>query len=393
MNQQKRKQVAIVLDELSIGGIPKACVPFANQLAKYCDVTMILCNQRGELIKQLVPQIQIKIFENSRVTSTFVQRLKKGKTVQYAKKLAMYLFHTYVTKRWVKSSVLISQEREWIIPEEFDCAIAYHGMSISQLTRTLYQIKAKKKIAWIHGEHPFEGIHKQDVQKVYDEFDLVYISSKATKENFLQDFPVLKYKTEVYYNLLEPDKIRQKSKAPVDTEFDFQMINLVTVGRISPEKGQDMIPTVLEILIEKGYKIQWYIVGDGEDRARIETIVKNKKLSKYISFIGSKTNPYPYMKNCDIYVQPSYAESYGLTIFEAAIIGKAVVATDVGGAKEHLCHGKDCILVEPNPKSIAEGIDLLLRDSAKKQEMENNLMKHDFSNESEIQKILSWLEG
>ena len=393
MNKQKRKQVAIVLDEMSLGGIPKACLPFANQLANYCDVTMILYNRQGEMVQQFVPQIQIEIFENRSVKSIFVQYLKKGQLIKGAKNLTLYLVHAYITKRWVKSSVLIAQEREWIISKEFDCAIAYHGMSISQLTRTLYQVKAKKKIAWIHGEHPFEGIHKKDVEKVYDEFDLIYSDSAATKEKFLRDFPVLTHKAEVYYNLLEPEKIRQKANAPMEIEFDSQMINLVTVGRVSPEKGQDMIPEVMDILIEKGYKIQWYIVGDGDDKARIETMVKNKKLSKYISFLGSKTNPYPYMKNCDIYVQPSYAESYGLTIFEAAIIGKAVVATDVGGAKEHLCHGKNSILVESNPRSIADGIALLLSNNAKKQEIESNLINSDFSNESEIQKILSWLEG
>lgn len=391
MSVQKQKKVAIVLNEMSVGGIPKASISFMKQLLKYYEVTVILHNDKGELMDQIPKQVKIKVVPTNNTALAFRRMLSRK---QYGKAIFFgirYFNDAYISKRWVKTSTLLGSFNGYLIDDVYDVAIAYHGMSITQLTKTLFGINAKKKIAWIHGDHPFNGKHKQDVEKIYDMFDKIYCVSGTTRDKFLVDFPKVAEKTDVYYNLFEVDKIKQLSNQAVCMKNASDVITIVTVGRISREKGQEFIPPVLHELRKKGHRIQWYIVGDGDDRMRIEDSIKKYDLSDICYFTGMQSNPYPYIKNSDIYVQPSHTEGYPLTIFEAAILQKTIVATDVGGTREHLRSGEDVILVQPNVESIVSGIEKVIVNIELKKTLEKNLAHRDFSNQKEINKLLEYV--
>lgn len=387
-----RKKVAIILDELSVGGIPKAGISFMKQLTEYCEVTLVLRNETGEFMKQIPKRVNVKVLRSNNAAYGIKQLLYSKRYVKATVSGIKYFMVAYVSKRWVKANVLSSYFNGYIDNDSYDIAIAYHGMSISQLTRVLFGINAKKKIAWIHGNHPFTGQHKEDANKVYKMFDHIFCVSEATKEKFLKDFPDVMNNTEVYYNLFEVEEIVKKSQLYIPEEFNDTHINLVTVGRISPEKGQEMIPNIMMTLLEFRENIHWYIVGDGIDKNRVENMVRSAKLEDKIHFLGAKTNPYPYMLNADVYVQPSYTEGHPLTIFEAAILGKVIVATDVGGTKEQLRPDKDVILVKSDAEAISCGIMRAIDNVELINEITKNLSGRDFSNKKEVHKILNWIE-
>lgn len=171
-------------------------------------------------------------------------------------------------------------------------------------------------------------------------------------------------------------------------ENEVKVINITTVGRVSKEKGQEMIPHVIKILKDRGLKVFWYIVGDGNDLNRIKEISRECGVEDSINFVGSKSNPYPYMKMCDIYVQPSYTEGFCLTVCEAAILGKSIVLTEIAAVAEILENEKTAIFVKPNANSISDGIEKVLLHP----EIKNNLMRNisdlDLSNSQEIEKLL-----
>lgn len=384
---EKQKKIAIILDEMSIGGIPKASITFMNQLLEYYDVTIILSNNQGELTNCIPEKVHIKIKPYNGSLFLFKRFLEHRQFLKLLKTGIYYFIYAYITKRWVKSVALISSKKGIDDQEEFDCAIAYHGMNVAQLTRTLFEVNAKKKIAWIHGDHPFTKKHKKDVAKIYTMFDAIFCVSKTTKEKFIKDFPNVSHITNVLYNSFDVNAIASKAQEPIDMISDANITKLVTVGRISQEKGQEMIPKILDKLLSKGYSICWYVVGDGNDRKRIEEMVEKKNLLDYIYFVGEQDNPYPYILHADIYVQPSYTEGYGLTILEAAILGKAIVATNVVGAKEHLCQNKEVVLVKSDPEALASGIEKLLINPEFKSKMEMALRQRDFSNKEEINKL------
>lgn len=384
------KKVAIILDEMSIGGIPKACVDFANQLKEYCEVVILMKNTNGNLIKELSEEISVKIVQTPSFKKTIKKLIQNHKYFVLIKYILQYFCWTRLSNRWVKVNNLTAKNYGICEDDEYDCAIAYHGMSISQLLMTLYGVKAKKKIAWIHGDHPFEGINKQDVNVVYNKFDKIYCVSPAVCNRFLKDFLNLGERVESYKNLLNIDKIRNLAQGTIVETVKKDCFKIVTVGRVSKEKGQEMIPEIVAKLKEKDIEVCWYVVGDGSDLERIRKLSEEWNVSESVKFLGAKTNPYPYMKMCDIYVQPSYTEGYCLTVCEAAILDKPIVLTEIAAA-EILDNNKTAIVVKPYADDLANGIEKLIKDPSLKQEIEENLLTIDLSNRKEISKLLEFI--
>lgn len=382
-------KIALVLDTMSVGGIPKAAIPLMDELSKYAEVTLILTNTTGELQSMIPDSVRVLCFrqQNKNDALKYLLRTHRyGKAVGFALK---HIWHSRFSKRYVKSRTNISRSLPYLLDEAFDCAISYHGMNILTLSRTLYQINARKKVAWIHGDHPFEGVHKRDAHRLYQCFSKIYCVSQATKQKFIYDFPHVTDITDVLYNIFNVAEIKQKAEA--FTPFVHQdAVNIVTVGRISPEKGQLMIPDIAKQLVNNGYRIKWYVVGDGTGYVKLENKIQEQQLSAYITLVGALTNPYPYINACDIYVQPSYTEGYPLTIFEAAILHKPIVATNVGGTKESF-QNNSILLTDVSSEALCDGIMKLLNDPHARKTMSAELETRDFSNSSEVSKLVDWL--
>ncbi|WP_338124722.1 glycosyltransferase [Fusobacterium mortiferum] len=150
---------------------------------------------------------------------------------------------------------------------------------------------------------------------------------------------------------------------------------ITTVGRLCEQKGQDRIIIILDELLKLGYNIRWFLVGDGDLREKLEIEIKNKKLEENLILLGTKLNPYPYIKNCDIYVQPSRSEGYCLTLAEAKILEKPIVVTEFAGSFEQIENQINGIRVKNQNKDILDGIIYLLENENIKIELEENLKK------------------
>ncbi len=387
--KEARPKIAIILSDMSIGGIPKAVIPLMRQLVRYADVTLIQTTDQGELQDQIPQNVKTIVAPYERTRYLYSKLISERKPINALLFRTKTLFLGHVSKRWVINNAYIAKHADLVSDVEYDCAIAFHGMNIDHLTRTLYQVKAKKRIAWIHGDHPFTGKHLYDAAKLYAEFDRIFCVSKATKESFLQAFPTASNLTEVFYNLFDIDMIRKMADEPCTIPASRDWLCFVTVGRISHEKGQELIPPIAERLKKEGYRFRWYIVGDGPDRSRIELLSKNHRTGDVCVFTGMQTNPYPYIKNCDIYIQPSYTEGYPLTIFEAVILSKPIVATDVGGAGEHLSPGEKVIYTKVSTESIYTGIVKMISNLSDVNFEAKRHQLDDCSNISEVVKILN----
>lgn len=385
------KKIGIVLDEMSIGGIPKACVEFANQLTEYYDVTMLMRCQDGELTGKLSPQIHIQTIPHFVFRNAVRRILKAHRYYRLLTYAVPYLFYSRICGRWVKANQMTAQEMGMYIPGEYDCVIAYHGMSISQMVTALYNVRAEKRIAWIHGDHPFTGRHKKDAAEVYADFDRIYCVSPFMRERFLEDFPNVASITDSYKNLLVPERIRSLAAEQTQEAFDSSVVNIVTVGRVSPEKGQELIPSVAAALKKRGYHFHWYIVGDGPDFNRIKQLIQNMDVDDSVFLLGSRSNPYPYMKKCDIYVQPSYTEGYCLTVCEAAILRKPSVMTAIAAA-QILEDGIHTVVAEPSVDALVEALERIITQPQLRERFIANLEKLDLSNREEVNKLIRFLE-
>lgn len=380
------KRLALLLPAMRMGGAEKIALNFVEDLIKHYEVTLVLNKVEGELLS-LVPK-EVCIIEDRLLG--FHEILKED--LKHFRIFKLYQDAKYYVKvkarRTPERNYRYLVDRSPRLKENFDIAIAYVANVSTQIFCLADRIRADKKIAWIHGE----TTELKDIalyNNCYRTFDKIYAVSNVTKMHFLQKFPECASITEVYYNPINIDDVRWKAKQPIDIIFDKNLVNIVSVGRVTPEKGFDMLPAIVSILKTKGINIHWYLIGDGSELQKIKQRTQMLNVSENITFMGMLDNPYPYIKNCDIYVQPSYEEGYSTTICEAGILGKSIVGTTTsGGIREQVVEGESALLANPTPMDIASKIEYLIEHPEKRMEMEKNIRSIDFSNKKEIDKLL-----
>lgn len=386
----EKKKVAILLPWLKMGGTNKIALHFMKELSQYCDVTLILSQNTGELLEQLPDNIRLVIDEMRSFKDIFKEDLRKLRIIKLVRD-ALYYARIKLKKDNVDNYRYLVRRHGNICDAEFDCAISYHGQSPERLLNLLYRVHAKKKVAWIHGEFNNSEDHYCRMNGYYDRMDHLFFISELTMNSFYERFNAAKNRCTVYYNPLDIREVLEKAEIPSEPAFSKNYKNIVTVGRISSEKGQDMIPAITRKLLDQGWKIRWYVVGDGEMRSRVEDLIQEHHVEENVILLGTKKNPYPYMKDCDIYVQPSYTEGYSTTICEAGVLGKVVVCTTNCGIRERLEPGKDAVFADATVDTLAEKIGQLLADDTLRYEYEASIRQKDFSGTGEMRKFLSIL--
>lgn len=377
-------KIAFVNTDMNVGGIPKASIPLLKELVKNHEVTLILTNGEGEIVNQIPENVRIQVLSSHNYATQLKDALKQGRICTMLRSILAYK----KASDWiVELHARIMLRRK--IPEHYDLAIAYFGMNAKCVLVTLEQVDATKRVAFMHGDHPFKTSELSSMEQIYRRFDRLFCVSNATRLKYMKDFPSCKNLFDVFYNIMDVAAIKAKAteRLPTATFDGRAKLHIVTVGRLSPEKGQMMIPEIAEMLDNAGIGFVWHIVGTGNDYDNLQQVIEQKNISDMIILHGNALNPYPYIKAADIYVQPSYTEGYCLTIREAAILGKPIVATKVGGMWEHFCDGKDILLCKATPESIFDKLMLLITDGGLKARLGANAAKHDWSNVTEIKKL------
>ena len=164
-------------------------------------------------------------------------------------------------------------------------------------------------------------------------------------------------------------------------DYPKDKLILCSCGRITPVKGFDLAVGAADILRNKGLDFKWYFVGDGVDRPKIEAMIAENDLQDYIEITGLQDNPYPYIKHCDIYVQPSYEEAHPLSIIEAQILCKPIVSTATVGGICIIDNGHTGMLSQIDTQDLAERVYQLSNSDKMKKKIESELYKMDYTDD------------
>lgn len=385
------RHIALLLPAMRMGGAEKICLNFLNYLIKEYKVTMILSISEGDLLS-LVPEgvdvVEDRLLDFTEIVKSDIRNL----CLKYLWKDTLY-YYKVKTGRDSEQNYRYLVSRTPPREEHYDCAISYVANVSTQIFCLADRINADKKIAWIHGETA-EIKDTALFSQLYQKFDRIYAVSEMTRSHFIKRFPGCKKNTDIYYNPICREEILEKADETVSFEFDKSVTNIVTVGRVSPEKGMDMIPEITVRLLKLGFKIHWFVVGDGTCMGALIKEIEREHLNDNITLTRNQLNPYPFIKQCDIYVQPSYEEGYSTTICEAGILGKAIIGTTTsGGIREQIEDGISGVLAEPTPESIANKIGELILDVNFRHKLEKNVLLRDFSNSNEFQKLKHIIDG
>ena len=351
---------------MNLGGVEKSFLNLITDTSfKDCEIHVGLLRKKGDYMAELPSNVIIHecckgLWNdiNKPIHQLIIENLKAHnlkKTFLYS---LDYLKYKINGNREHFYKNILKGEPE--INIEFDEAYAYAGPASIIDYYVVNKIKALKKVGWIHFDISKVWVDSHLIRSLYPIYEKIFVVSKEAKIKFDNQFSEFSDKTEVRYNIVNKEKIRDLALQEETFDDDFHGKRILTVGRISKEKGQDIAIEALKILIEKGYNIRWYFIGDGPFLAECINKVKSLGLDNYAIFMGKKENPYPYMKDCDIYVQPSRHEGYCLTLAETRCFDNPIVATSFTGASEQLKETTLSFIADITPESISDGIEYFL---------------------------------
>ncbi|MEG0307063.1 MAG: glycosyltransferase [Clostridium sp.] len=391
----KNKIIFMVIN-MNIGGTEKALLSMIDEIDKAgWDVTILMLEKFGGFLDEIPAWVNVKYVDEYSEVKPYVSNppivmIKKlMKEREYAKALAM-TYHYGISKisnnsLYLNKYILRNVE---VLNEEYDVAVAYAG-PMDFITYFVHEkISAKRKVQWIHFDVTKVGFNEKLVKTLYPKFDKAFVVSEEGRRKLINKFPELKNSTEVFHNIVSKKKIIELANKGVSYEDNFHGIRILTVGRLSKEKGQDLIIPALANLKAEGYKVRWYCIGEGNYRKECEELIKEYKVEKDFILLGSKKNPYPYMKDCDIYVQPSRHEGYCITLAEAKCFNNQIVATDFTGAREQIQHKKTGLVCKVTKESIYESVKRLLDDKELFKYITANVEALEINNYSDIAKLM-----
>lgn len=190
--------------------------------------------------------------------------------------------------------------------------------------------------------------------------------SQSTKDDWCQRLGIAPSRIRVIHTGVEmaPEINRGAVQAFRDRfGADDDVPLVLTVARLSYEKGIDTLLDAAERLKGDGARFRWVIVGDGRDRAAVESIIREADLHDCVQLAGFMSDVWPAMAAADVVCIPSKSEAFPVVMLEAMAVGKPIVATRVGGIPEAIHDDVNGLLVEPNaPEALADAVRSLLKD-------------------------------
>ena len=286
---------------------------------------------------------------------------------------------------WQKVSNVIEKNNK-----EYDIAISY-----AQGVPTFYvaeKVCAKKKLAWVNVSYKLEDEDRIFQEHFYDKYNKIVAVSDSAKNIFLETFPKYTDKLEIIYDINDADFIKKMSDQGQSYNDNYTGLRILTIGRLANQKGYDMALEACKILKEKGIEFKWYSLGIGPLKEEIEKYINENNLENNFKLLGVKSNPYPFIKDCDIYVQTSRFEGFGIAIAEARMLNKPVVTTRFDAVYNQMKDRKNGLVVDMNSQGIVNGILELINNKELTNEVISYLKTEKKGNTEELEKFYKLIE-
>lgn len=369
------KSIAFVHYAMAIGGIERSLINLLNRVDfTKISVDFYILTTSDTMLNELNPNVNV-IFRINQFEKALTKLAASSSGViaticSFALKVQRGLVRWISAMPHVGKYVLGTP-----ITKKYDAVFAL-SQGIVQFF-ALENLTSRKKYAFYHnGNIEFFNKHLN----CFLRFEGIILVSNELMELIASHHPNLVGKLHVMHNIVPQDEIRSLSLADtVHNECQNERRILVSCGRLNFEKGFDMAVDAARILNENALlDFDWYIIGDGKERNSLNRKIREHSLQDRVFLIGWKMNPYPYMRACHLYIQPSRIESFGISMVEAQVLGKIVVATETLGAKEVISDRVTGVLCNISASSIAEKIEDIMRDKQHYNDIQANVARIDF---------------
>lgn len=380
-----KKDIIFVVPSLGRGGIE---ICFLNMLRainiqKY-NITVLNLSDNEEL-KERIPN-GVKLISLRKDEMIYFMPLSKSlrllikekNIIAFIKRIMKPIINKIIYRYngeeilWSLFSNNISQ-----LEGHYDIAIGYgDGRSTYYVVD---KIVSSKKFAWIHTDHEKARYNNNYNRKYYFKFDKIFLVSKYLYDEFTNWEPLLKNRCSVMYNVLELNEIKRKSNMNFENPFDSKNVNIISIGRITEEKNYKYAIKLALKLKQCSINFKWYVIGDGKDRAKLQKMIDKLSLNNIFFFLGEKENPYPYLKNADIYVQTSKYEGFSTTVTEAKLLLKPMLIPNVSGNSEQIENGKNGFIEPIETEEFFIKLKKLIEDKKIRELFYENLKKIEYN--------------
>lgn len=245
---------------------------------------------------------------------------------------------------------------------EYDVAIGYaQGFPSFYVAE---KVNAKKKLCWVNAFYEVFPEYRAFVEQRMEVMDNIVAVTPTAAEFLCSHFPVLSPKVKIFPDLMNAVMVRSMSEGKCESIRRAGELTIVTIGRLEwHTKGLDLLLDAARILRDRGLNFKWHILGRGDAHDRMVRYIQDNALTDNVILMGVRPNPYPVLKQADIYVQTSRNEGFGIAIAEARILGIPIVSTEFDTVREQLEHGVNSLLADFSGESIADAICRMNSDS------------------------------
>ena len=359
-----KKRLLFVIESLRAAGGEKSLVTLLSLIDydKY-SVDLQLLSFGGEF-EQFIP-FEVNVLHPFKYNKCLAKEGKKDIGFSISKVLYSLLYRVFGKTAksrarlfWLFFSRYLDKN-----DNEYDAAIAY-----GQCFPTFYVVDkttAREKLGWVNCIYHLDGYERKYQRRFYDALDKIVIVSTQALNHFAKVYPKMADKMYLMPDLINPDIALSMSETGPSFDDGFTGTKILTVARLNKnDKGYDIALNACKILKEKGLSFKWYAIGRGEYKEEMEAFIRENELSDCFILLGTTPNPYPYFKDCTLYVQTSRHEGYGISIAEARLLNRPVVTTDFDSVSFQMIDGKNGLVVSQDPAAVADAIIELINNSS-----------------------------
>ena len=397
-----KKKLLIVSHALELGGAERSLIGLLDALdPQIWDIDLFLLRHEGELMDDIPKYVTLlpEVPAYTVLARPMKDTLREGHVLLTAARLTGRIAAGRYAKKHGHTESVVALEYS----HKFTCPLmpriqpgTEYDLAISLLTPHYFvakKVQAKQKIAWIHTDYSRVQVNIPSETAMWSAYDHIASISDAVTESFLKLFPGLKNKVVLIENILPARYVKKQAETfPAEPEMPADGIRLLSIGRFCYQKNFENVPDICSRLIQSGLDVYWYIIGFGPDEQLIRQKIAEAGMEDRVILLGKKENPYPYIRACDLYVQPSRYEGKAVTVREAKMLGKPVVITRYATSSSQLEDGVDGVVVPMDNEGCAEGIAVLLRNPEEMARLSDCCQQRDYTNAAEIGKLYALTE-
>ena len=379
-------KILFVMYNMEIGGTRRSLLNLLEKMVKagvQCD--LLLFSPYGDFMNQIPHGVRV-LHGDILMQSIYAtkQTLKKyaPSYLVLMKAVQKILKKVFGEKRFY-DHVMRGYAKRHFKNNDYDAVIAFQK---GDCVKFATYVPSPCRLAWIHNDYGNLQGEQRGTPAIFSKLDSILFVAEGTRRTFVEAYPQFADKMRVIPNILPQDRIRE-SASDDDAERIFtdpNRIHIVSVGRVARQKAFERIPEVLDGLGTLSQRIEWSVIGDGPDLPRLREELETKGLQDCVRFIGARNNPFPLVRQADLYVLTSLYESQPMVVMEALTLGVPVLSTDFASVRELLGNKPFGVICENSVAGLTDSLRRLLESPKEIQSMQQSAKEYEYDNDAII---------